>query len=184
VVALFGRRNASRAFDHAEAALAALARARGARGVVVLNLGADTPRISAPLGVDVRTPGPLTPDELSLRLRAADVLLLPLTDGVSTRRTTMMTALAHGLPVVGLSGVNTDRVLLDHPEALMLTPAGDREAYARAAADLVADPARLRALGAAGRRLYAAQFDWPVTARRMSTALGSAPGELVLAPAA
>src|SRR5262249_28838598 len=77
-----------------------------------------------------------------------DLMLLPLTDGVSTKRGTLMAALAHGVPVVGLQGTRTDRIL--RGDALTLTPAGDPAAFARAAVALAGDPAALRAPGEAG----------------------------------
>jgi glycosyltransferase involved in cell wall biosynthesis len=113
--------------------------------------------------------------ELSLHLLAGDVALLPFTDGVSTRRTAMMAALAHGLPVLGLRGVSTDSSLLEHPEALTLTPVRDTAAYARAAVELTSDADRLRAAGEAARRLYSDQFDWPLVAQRVKAALGRLP---------
>jgi len=170
-VALFGRANPSRLLDHAEAAIAALARAHGPERLAVLNLGADAPALRAPRGVAVSSSGRLDAGELSLRLAASDLVLLPLTDGVSTRRTTLMAALAHGRPVLGLHGVNTDAELAAARDALTLTRAGDREAFARAAVALTAEPARLRALGEAGRRLYEARYDWPVIARRVANVL-------------
>jgi len=170
-VALFGRANPARLLDHAEAAIAALAQAHGPERLAVLNLGADAPELRAPRGVAVSSPGRLDTAELSLRLAAADLVLLPLTDGVSTRRTTLMAALAHGRPVLGLHGVNTDPELAAARDALALVPAGDRDAFARTAVELTADPARLRALGATGRRLYEERYDWPVIARRVAGAL-------------
>jgi glycosyltransferase involved in cell wall biosynthesis len=172
VVALLGRGNPSRALDHAGAAVTALAHARGARSLVVLNLGADAPPLPVAPGIEVRTPGRMSADELSLHLLAGDLALLPFTDGVSTRRTTVMAALAHGLPVLGLRGVNTDTALLEHPEALTLTPVGEIAAFARAAVELAGDAARLRAAGEAARRLYADRFDWPLVAERVKAALG------------
>ena len=165
VVALFGTGHPSRALDHAEAAIAALASARGGDGVCVLNLGRGSPGITAPPGVEVRTPGALAAADVSRHLRASDVLLVPFTDGLSTRRTTLMAGLAHGLPVAGLRGDNTDRLLLRHADATVMTPCGDPDAYARAVVALAADRARLRAVGAAGRRLYERHLDWPVVAR-------------------
>lgn len=172
IVALFGRGHPSRALDYAEAAIAAIAREQPSRRLIVLNLGSGTPALDLPGGVEVQTPGRLEEAELSLRLRASDVLLLPFTDGVSTRRTTLMAALAHGLPVVGLRGERSDAVLIEHRDALTLTPVGDRGAFARAAVELVFDRERLRASGEAGRRLYAECFDWPVAARRVLSVLG------------
>jgi len=173
VVVLFGGAHPSRAHDHAAAALAALA-AQGADRLLVLNLGAGAPAPSVPEGVAVRSPGPLTEAELSLHLLAGDLALLPLVDGLSTRRTTLMAALAHGLPVAGLRGPGTDPLLAARPDAVALTPAGDRGAYARAVVALADDPAVRSALGRAGRRLYERELDWPVVARRVTRALDDA----------
>jgi glycosyltransferase involved in cell wall biosynthesis len=163
VVALLGRRHPSRALDHAARAVAALA---DTHELTVLNLGADAP--SLPVAADIRSPGYLEPAELSRRLRAADLVLLPFVDGLSTRRTTLMAALAHGLPVLGTRGPRSDRVLIDN---LALTPAGNPAAFARAAVALAEDPQLRRAAGEAGRALYAERFDWPVMARRVVSVL-------------
>src|SRR5262249_55959875 len=90
VVTLFGRGHPSRELGHAAAAIAAVAAARGTERLTILNLGADAPALDVPRGVDVRTPGRLAADELSLRLWASDLVLLPFTDGLTTRRTTLM----------------------------------------------------------------------------------------------
>lgn len=164
-VALFGRDHESRALDYAETAIAAIARAHGADRLTVLNLGAGAPPLGVPSGVEIVSPGPLSESQLSLRLRASDFVLLPFTDGVSTRRTTLMAALAHGLPVLGSRGHNTDAALASAPEAIALTPAGDPEAFSRAAVELASDPDRRRRLGEAAARLYDERFDWPVIAR-------------------
>jgi glycosyltransferase involved in cell wall biosynthesis len=170
-VALFGRGHPSRALDHAEAAIAALADAHGRDRLAILNLGAGAPPLRAPTGVNVSSPGRQEAEELSLRLWASDIVLLPLVDGVSTRRTTLMAALAHGRPVLGCRGHSTDAVLARANDAMVLTPAGDRAAFARAAVELTSDPARLRAVGDAGRWLYQSQFDWPVAAQRVGAVL-------------
>jgi UDP-glucose:(heptosyl)LPS alpha-1,3-glucosyltransferase len=176
-VALFGRANPARALDHAEAAIAAIAQVLGADRLAILNLGADAPPVRVPSGVEVYNPGRLTGDELSLRLWASDVVLLPFTDGVSTRRTTLMAALAHGRPVLGLRGRHTDAVLAEAQDALVLTPAGDPAAFSRAAVELAGDRRRLRAIGDAGHRLYKANFDWPVVARQVASVLETIPPE-------
>jgi glycosyltransferase involved in cell wall biosynthesis len=173
-LALFGRGHPSRALGYAEAAIARAAAEH--REVTVLNLGAGTPAVAVPDGVDLQTPGALSDEEISLRLWASDLLLLPFIDGVSTRRTTLMAALEHGLPVAGLDGEHTDTVLRQSGEALMLTPVGDVHGFAEAVVALAGDEARLRAIGEAGRRLYAEQFDWPVAARRVMSVVGAERG--------
>jgi glycosyltransferase involved in cell wall biosynthesis len=170
-IALFGRAHPSRALDHAEAAIDALARAHGPAQLTILNLGADAPPVYAGPGVDVRSPGRQDPAQLSLGLAASDLVLLPLTDGVSTRRTTLMAALAHGRPVLGLRGDATDAVLHRAHDALVLTDWGDPAAFARMAVELTFDPGRLDAIGDAARRLYEREFDWPVLTGRLRAAL-------------
>ena len=174
IVTLFGRGHPSRALEYATAAIELLAQTRGPRALKVLNLGVDAPpaRLSPDIGVVSR--GHLTADDLSIHLRATDILLLPFTDGLSTRRTTLMAGLAHELPVVGLRGPGTDGVLADSREALTLTPIDDIDAFAYATLRLASDPERLRRAGRAAHELYATQFDWPVTARRVAAAMALA----------
>lgn len=177
VVALFGGGHPSRALEYAAAAIELLATARAPRPVRVLNLGVGAPVPALSREIAVRSPGHLSAADVSVHLRAADLLLLPFTDGVSTRRTTLMAGLAHGLAVVGLRGGGTDDVLADSRDALTLTPVGDVDAFARAAVRLADDPDRLRRSGEAGLALYATHFDWPVTARRVAAAMGIEPAQ-------
>jgi glycosyltransferase involved in cell wall biosynthesis len=174
-VALFGRANPSRALDYAAATIGALAERHGPEQLAILNLGADAPPVTVPAGARLYSPGRLDEDDLSLWLTAAHVVLLPFTDGTSTRRGALMAALAHGLPVVGLSGPNTDRVLAEARDALTLTPLGDRDAFTAATLELTSDTERLRRAGEAGRRLYEFQFDWPILARRVAPVLEGHP---------
>jgi glycosyltransferase involved in cell wall biosynthesis len=174
VVALFGRAHPSRALDYAEQAIADLSNTAVGERLTVLNVGDLAPELELPPCIDVRTLGHLDPGNLSRALRASHLLLLPFTDGVSTRRTTLMAGLAHGVPVVGLRGDNTDAVLA-RSDALVLTPVGDRGAFAHAVSEVAADPARMQALGAAGRRLYLTEFDWPVVARRVRDVVTTTP---------
>jgi glycosyltransferase involved in cell wall biosynthesis len=171
VVALFGTAHPSRALEYATAAIELLVDACGSGSLRVLNLGIGAPTLDLWAPVDVETPGELDARQLSLRLSASDVLLLPFTDGLSTRRTTLMAGLAHGLPVLGLHGPETDDVLASNQQALTLTPLGDIAAFARATVALAADADGRRAIGQAGRELYATQFDWSVTASRVAAAL-------------
>ncbi len=173
VVALFGRAHPSRALDYAEQAICELATTSVGRRLSVLNLGDLAPDLALPPHVDVRTLGGLDPVELSHALRASDMLLLPFADGVTARRTTLMAGLAHGVPVVGLRGPDTDRVLIA-PDALVLTPVGDRVAFARAVVALATDDARRRGTGAAGCRLYNERCGWPLIARAVLDVVTSA----------
>ena len=170
-VTLFGRGHPTRALDHAEAAIAALAAAHRPDRLIAMNLGAGAPTLRVPHGVRIISPGLASEAELSLALLASDLVLLPFSDGVSTRRTTLMAALAHGRPVLGLHGRSTDAVLAAATNAIALTPAGDKDAFSSAAVELAGDPERRQAMGEAAERLYEARFGWSVIARQVAGTL-------------
>jgi glycosyltransferase involved in cell wall biosynthesis len=161
VVAAFGTGHPSQMTGHIELAVAAVARA--GRPVTLLNLGAGAPQITAlPSGIHVVAPGRLPVSSLAEHLAAADLYLAPFVDGVSARRTTLMAALQHALPVVGTHGHLTDTIMRDARDALLLTPSADGAAFAAAACDLASDPDRRVRRGAAARRFYEMRFDWPI----------------------
>jgi glycosyltransferase involved in cell wall biosynthesis len=145
---------------------AANAVAESGREVIFLNLGQAPSRL---VGLDPRivvdAPGVLTTELLGRRLASADIFLAAFSDGVSTRRTTVMAALQHGVAVVGTDGLWTDSVLRQSAGSLHLTPASDRELFSKAVASLACDSRQRVALGQAGRSLYIQSFDWPVIAR-------------------
>jgi glycosyltransferase involved in cell wall biosynthesis len=102
--------------------------------------------------------GPLTTEQLSVHIRACDVMLQPYPDGVSTRRTTAMAALAHERALVTTAGSLTEAFwALDHAAVLM--PAGDPVRIADAVVSLLTDTSRQAALGARALALYRGRFD-------------------------
>jgi glycosyltransferase involved in cell wall biosynthesis len=139
---------------------------------VLVNLGAQAPELP---GIDpavrVHAPGYLEPEAFAATLAASDLFLVPVADGVSTRRGSLMAALQHGLPVLGTAGPLTDSVLREAAPALALTGVGDAGAFAATAAALAEDPDARRAAGAAARELYEREFDWPVIGARLLAAL-------------
>ncbi len=72
------------------------------------------------------------------------------------RRTTLLTALANGAPVVTTIGALSEPVRLEG--AVAAAPAGDAERLVLLALDLFDRPHRLAELGRAGRRLYEDRF--------------------------
>lgn len=158
----FGSGHASKRLDWALAAAASL----GTRLVVIGMDGAAVAKMAP--GELARWAKPLgycEPSQVSRYLAAADLLLLPFEGGVSTRRTTVISGLQHGTPVVTTVGPETD-AWLAKAEGLALTPAGDRDAFVRKVEALWADPIERRRLGRAGRELYDREFAWPIIARR------------------
>lgn len=162
----FGLHHPGRLVGHVHAAAEAVASA----GVpaTVLNLGPGEARVDpiAP-GVKLRSLGYLPERELAGTLACSDIFLAPFADGVSTRRTTVMSALQHAVPVVGTDGHLTDGVLREASGALRLVPVSDRDGFAAAVARLAQEADERRALGDAGRALYAREFDWPVVVNRL-----------------
>jgi glycosyltransferase involved in cell wall biosynthesis len=148
--------------------------ARSGRPVLLLNLGQGPPESAVIGGVSIRSPGFLEAEALASRLAASDLFIAAHEEGVSTRRTTMMAALQHAVPVLGTFGPHTDLVLMTQRDALRLVPAGEADAFVDEAVRLAADPAARRNTGLAGRRLYEAEFDWPVITRRMLTGFAQA----------
>ena len=106
----------------------------------------------------VHATGYLGARELSAHLAACDLLVQPFPDGVSTRRTSVMAALAHGRAVVTTRGRLTEDLWADSG-AVALAEAEDAAALAREAARLLADAAARARLGAAARALYRERFD-------------------------
>jgi len=116
--------------------------------------------------------GYLTPAEVSGHLSRATLLLAPFLDGVSTRRGSVMAALAHGCPVLTTRGPFTD------PTArwelfCALVDVKDAAGFARTALELIRTPSRRHALAAEGLGAYQARFEWARIAAEMTTRLES-----------
>ena len=104
--------------------------------------------------------GGLPADELSRHLRACDLLVQPYIDGASTRRTTLMAALAHGIPVVTTLG-HLSEPFWTGSKAIAAVPAGDHAAMSRAVAELVAHRHLRHRIGVEARALYDSRFSLP-----------------------
>jgi glycosyltransferase involved in cell wall biosynthesis len=106
----------------------------------------------------VSASGELDAAALSQRLQACDLLVQPYPDGASTRRTTLMAALSHGIPVVTTTGRLTEGFWRDS-DAIATVCAGDVEGMARLVAAVAHDPNRREAMAASARATYDARFD-------------------------
>lgn len=175
VLGLFGTAHSSRLLHLIRAAVEA-AHARNP-DVLALYIGPHGDAVREALhGLPTLAEGPFPPDEVSRRFAAMDIYLVPITGGVSSRRTSFMTALQHGIPTVSTFGPQTDQMLLaENNRAFMLTDINSPTAFPDAVLSLAQDPARQQALGAQGRRLYDREFDWDKVAARMLTAFTNVP---------
>ncbi len=98
-----------------------------------------------------------TPERLSRDLQSCDLLVQPYTDGVSTRRGTLMAALAHGLPVVTTTGPLSEP-FWKNSESVVATSPDDRASISRIILELARQPERRMRLGLSARQMYEARF--------------------------
>ena len=114
----------------------------------------------------VHATGRLRPDAIAAAIRASDVMLQPYPDGVTTRRTSVMAALANETAVVASDGALTEPVWRETP-GVELVPASDPASAVRVIRDLLADPGARQALARAGASLYRSRFSINVTVARL-----------------
>jgi glycosyltransferase involved in cell wall biosynthesis len=159
VVAAFGTGHPSQLSTYLVNAANAIAADRP--GMVFLNLGAGVSTLEG-LADNIRLvePGELDEDRLAAMLSSADLFLAPFVDGVSTRRTTLMAALQHALPVVGTEARQTDEVLRTSRNALRLVPARAQRTFITAARQLAREDGERHTLAVNGRALYDEHFHW------------------------
>jgi glycosyltransferase involved in cell wall biosynthesis len=110
--------------------------------------------------------GTLAADDLSLHVSACDLMLQPYPDGVSSRRTSTMVGLAHGLAIVTTSGHLTEP-LWAQSGAIALTPIGELPAMVCAAQQLLEDGDLRSGMSEAARSLYRDYFDLEKTIVRL-----------------
>jgi glycosyltransferase involved in cell wall biosynthesis len=165
-VAYFGLLNASKGLDELLDAFERIARARPTARLMLIggtpgasdrtNL-ATAGRIEVrlqKLGARVVRTGYVDDAQVSAYLLAADVALLPYTDGASPRRGSLLACAAHGLPIVStlpVSAAGADAVLAVE---------GGAEALADAVLRVHDEPAEAKRLRAASEAL-ALRVSWP-----------------------
>ena len=101
--------------------------------------------------------GRLDAEDVSIYLQACDVVVQPYPDGVTTRRTSVMAALANGRPVVTTDGPLTEPVWRKC-DAVQLVPCADPAALVTAVEQFVADEQARLSQGRRAASAYAAHF--------------------------
>ena len=114
--------------------------------------------------------GRLSRDELTARYRQVSVFVLP--SLFEPFGLVFAEAMASGLPVVATYTCGVPEIVRDG-ETGLLVPIGDAHALASALAELLGDPERARALGAAGRASVQEQFNWDRVAARIAAGITS-----------
>jgi glycosyltransferase involved in cell wall biosynthesis len=117
-------------------------------------------------GVDqqVRWLGHCSPTRVSELLAASDICLLPYDDGISLRRSTLLAAIAHHLPIVSTHSPRPSRWFRGG-DNVVLVPPTDPSALAAAVETLARSPAARACLSSAVVSL-AREFAWPRIAER------------------
>jgi glycosyltransferase involved in cell wall biosynthesis len=119
-----------------------------------LRLAALHPRLAG----RIFATGRLAERDLSHHVAACDLMLQPYPDGVSSRRTSAMVAIAHGRAMVTTGGWLTEPIWADAGAAI-LAPVGDAHALAASVAAILFDVRERDAIGQRGAALYDARFD-------------------------
>jgi glycosyltransferase involved in cell wall biosynthesis len=160
VLGLFGRIQKTRSLEHISQAIKRT-RAAGL-DVLVLYMGHDADAARRHLGnVALLADGPLAPEEISKRFTAMDVYLMPIDEGISTRRTSLMTGLQHGIATVATSGQATDRLLLrEDGKAFLLADVCAPEVFGDHVLDLISNSARRKLLSDGAAQLFSREFTW------------------------
>ena len=99
----------------------------------------------------------LDAQELSAHLQACDVLVQPYPDGASSRRTSLMAALAHGVPTVTTLGFLSDSIWTECGCAI-LVPASDPREMIQATEQLLAHPEARARLSGHAQKVYGEHF--------------------------
>ncbi len=126
---------------------------------------AETMRLHGLEEDDVNWTGQLPHCDVSTLLSVCDLIMLPFVDGVSTRRTSAVTALQHGLPLLTTRGTRQEPWFV-HGQNVYLVPAGDRHGLADGLMELASKPELRAALREGARTLYDARFAWHVIAEQ------------------
>lgn len=103
--------------------------------------------------------GFVSAQEASELLGCIDIYLLPLGDGISTRRTALMSGLQYGLPIVATRGNQTSPTLNQHLPVL-LVDTDDKAGFATRTRELALSVEKRTELGRKARLYFQSNFNW------------------------
>lgn len=171
VLGLFGTAHSSRLLPLIRAAVQAAYDENP--NVLALYIGPHSTVVCEALhGLPVRAEGPFDPEEVSRRFAAMNIYLVPIIGGVSTRRTTLMTALQHGIPTVSTFGAQTDQMLLaENEKTFLLADVNTPDAFPQAVLRLIKNKAMQQKLGEKGEALYDREFAWNKVVKHLLNSL-------------
>ena len=162
LLAFFGSLHITKIMEFLTASLDALVKKGYDAGLIVI--GQDENEISAYikelpdyLRERIFCTGYCSSEDVSRYLSITDIFLLPLIDGISSRRTTLMTALKHGVPVVSTNGFLTDDIFLQENFTL-LSPSTDKALFVANVVRMADDDTLRKNMGKRGKEAYEKYF--------------------------
>ena len=164
VLLYFGGLHPTHLLGHLIAAYHLIVNEFGSASVTLVCIGTKMPNIPR-LGQVILFEY-LSEGEVSEWLLAADLLLAPFMDGVSTRRSTVMAGLAHGLPILTTLGHSSDHSI-PWVSFCGVASATDEDGYARLGVKLLLAPFRLHDLGQDGQKFFEAHFEWSISVQSL-----------------
>lgn len=173
VLGLFGRFHRQRRSDLIINAVHTL-QARGLQ-ILVMYIGHDCAGAKSELrDLPLLAEGPFSSEEISRRFAAIDIYLVPIDEGVSTRNTSFMVGLQHGIPTIATFGISTDSMLMqENGKAFLLTDSKIPDDFPKAVIDLALNPLQQQKLSDGAKQLFEREFSWPQISSKLLTALES-----------
>ena len=165
VLAYFGTLNAAKQPDWVFAAWRA-ARSAGIPTALAVIGGKPSPVLTPEEEPCYRPLGFLDAASVSRALQAVDLLLLPFSDGVAERRTTITAGLAHGTPILTTVGASTGKTLRA-AQFLRSVDAADPRAFQQEAVRLLASTQERLGISHLATEAYCDAYSWDVVARRL-----------------
>jgi glycosyltransferase involved in cell wall biosynthesis len=164
--------------DHRHELLTGAIRATADAGakpfVVHLGVGIDYAH-SILDGFPSKVAGLLSTEEISRHLSAFDVYLAPISEGISSRRTSIIAALAHRVPVATTVGPATDPFFFaENGRSLMLVDPARGESFAEAVRALACDADLRDRIGREAEAFAERHFSWRSIGEALAGHLASA----------
>ncbi len=135
-----------------------------ANSLLLIGKGSDALRMELlrehpALSSRLHATGALPEGPLSAHLSACDLMVQPYIDGISSRRTTALAALAHGVPLVTTVGRLTDPLWIDESPAALVPVTDGASELAAKTQQLLEDRAKRSAMATSSRSFYSRYFD-------------------------
>lgn len=174
----FGGLHPTHSLDHLLAAHRKVTHRMGVENVELVFVGVTQEEVQAALKVKgiheipegIVALGRLSESEVSQCLQSADLILAPFTDGISTRRSTVMACLAHGKPILTTYG-SLSQGSTPWSTFCCVVPVAEMDEYAEQALRLLLDLEALADLGRKAKGAYDLRFSWSRLAQEFILAL-------------